>query len=481
MSRKALFSAFAIILAAALLPAVAVSGGLAANATPARGISSSGGLAANVPSSVFCADSSAAGASRPDSAGLAALDAKLSEYLLALAPQTERVKAGECDFLISSCEDSLLRQRIALKAYDFYITSHLMGDEAVAIHIFDEWFASGKVKMLSDVDLMNARVFADFNRSSLLGCAAPRLTLQNMGGGLESAPRDGKVSLLFFYDTSCTKCKVETILMKQLLRGGEYAFDLFAVYTGTSRTEWEEFIKKNYGFETPLVNVHHLWDPELSSDFQRLYGVLQTPRIFLVAPDGEIIGRGLDTEALIKLLPYASMLQTLYDRCPVGERLPDVSVSARLLKGRNFRPSSESGFSSASGLSASGLSASGEPVSSLSNSSQLSPSSGSSERCTALRRAGKARIYQLRRFRGSPGYVFFYSRSCTRCRSQLSQIDSVLSEGRRSRILMVDMDALQREYPEMARDCLDHFDLTVLPKVIRVDRRGRVLSRTDSF
>ncbi len=460
MSRKALFSAFAIVLAAALLPAVAVSGG----------------LAANVPSAVFCADSSAAGASRPDSAGLAALDAKLSEYLLALAPQTERVKAGECDFLISSCEDSLLRQRIALKAYDFYITSHLMGDEAVAIHIFDEWFASGKVKMLSDVDLMNARVFADFNRSSLLGCAAPRLTLQNMGGGLESAPRDGKVSLLFFYDTACTKCKVETILMKQLLRGGEYAFDLFAVYTGTSRTEWEEFIKKNYGFETPLVNVHHLWDPELSSDFQRLYGVLQTPRIFLVAPDGEIIGRGLDTEALIKLLPYASMLQTLYDRCPVGERLPDVSVSARLLKGRNFRPSSESGFSSASGLSASG-----EPVSSLSNSSQLSPSSGSSERCTALRRAGKARIYQLRRFRGSPGYVFFYSRSCTRCRSQLSQIDSVLSEGRRSRILMVDMDALQREYPEMARDCLDHFDLTVLPKVIRVDRRGRVLSRTDSF
>ncbi len=460
MSRKALFSAFAIVLAAALLPAVAVSGG----------------LAANVPSAVFCADSSAAGASRPDSAGLAALDAKLSEYLLALAPQTERVKAGECDFLISSCEDSLLRQRIALKAYDFYITSHLMGDEAVAIHIFDEWFASGKVKMLSDVDLMNAKVFADFNRSSLLGCAAPRLTLQNMGGGLESAPRDGKVSLLFFYDTSCTKCKVETILMKQLLRGGEYAFDLFAVYTGTSRTEWEEFIKKNYGFETPLVNVHHLWDPELSSDFQRLYGVLQTPRIFLVAPDGEIIGRGLDTEALIKLLPYASMLQTLYDRCPVGERLPDVSVSARLLKGRNFRPSSESGFSSASGLSASG-----EPVSSLSNSSQLSPSSGSSERCTALRRAGKARIFQLRRFRGSPGYVFFYSRSCTRCRSQLSQIDSVLSEGRRSRILMVDMDALQREYPEMARDCLDHFDLTVLPKVIRVDRRGRVLSRSDSF
>lgn len=441
MSRKALFAALAGILATALLAAAAeggVSGGLAAGAGSSasaesavfRVDSSSLPLGAGSNSLPSWADSSASPARRPDSAALAALDAKLSEYLLSLAPQVERVKEGECDFLISSCEDSLLRQRIALKAYDFYITSHLMGDEAVAIHIFDKWFASGRVKMLSDVDFMNAGVFADFNRSSLLGCTAPRLTLQNMGGGLEQAPRDGKVSLLFFYDTSCSKCKMETILSKQLLRSGEYVFDFFAVYTGASRTEWEEFIKSNYGFETPGVSVHHLWDPELSSDFQRLYGVLQTPRIFLVAPDGEIIGRGLDTEAVIKLLPYATMLQALYDRCPVGGRLPDVSVSARLLKGRS---------------------------------------------------AGKARVFSLRKFRGSPGYVFFYSRSCTRCRVQMEKVDSVLSSGRRTRILMVDMDALQRDYPQMARECLDSFDLTVLPKVLRVDRRGRVLSRSDSF
>ncbi len=391
-----------------------------------------------------------------DSTALAALDAKLSEYLEVLTPQVQRVKEGECDFLIESTEDSLLRQRIALKIYDFYITSHVMGDEAVAIHVFDKWFADGKVKMLSDIDLMNARVFADFNRNSLLGCTAPGLSLQNIGGGVEQAPAEGRISVLFFYDTGCTKCKVETILMKQVLQSGKHSFDFFAIYTGTSRPEWEAFIGKNYSFETPGVTVHHLWDPDLSSDFQRLYGVLQTPRIFMVAPDGEIIGRGLDTEATIKLLPYADALQELYDRCPVGEKLPDVSVSARLLSGKDLKSAS----SAQSGVLTS------------------SASDGGS---SALRSAGKTRFRSLRKFKGSPGYVVFYSRTCTRCQGQLAKVDSVLAGGRRTKVLLVDMDRLQRDFPETAQECLDSFDLTVFPKIIRVDRRGRVISRSDEF
>ena len=209
MFRKVLAPLVIFAVAAILCAAARGPVGLAANAAS--------GLAANIGLSIP-ADSTSSSAQGPDSTALAALDAKLSEYLEVLTPQVERVKEGECDFLIESTEDSLLRQRIALKIYDFYITSHVMGDEAVAIHVFDKWFADGKVKMLSDIDLMNARVFADFNRSSLLGCTAPRLSLQNMGGGLEQAPAEGRISVLFFYDTSCTKCKVETILMKQLLK-----------------------------------------------------------------------------------------------------------------------------------------------------------------------------------------------------------------------------------------------------------------------
>ena len=57
-----------------------------------------------------------------------------------------------------------------------------MGVEAVAVHIVDKWFTSGNARPESDIELMNARIFADFNRASLVGMPAPGLTLKNRAG-----------------------------------------------------------------------------------------------------------------------------------------------------------------------------------------------------------------------------------------------------------------------------------------------------------
>ena len=46
------------------------------------------------------------------------------------------------------------------------------------------------------------------------------------------------------------------------------------------------------------VSVTNLWDPSLNSDFQRKYGVLKTPQMFLIGKDGVILGRKLDVPAL---------------------------------------------------------------------------------------------------------------------------------------------------------------------------------------
>ncbi len=51
-----------------------------------------------------------------DSLRLKELDAALEEYFQTLEAESPEVKAEECDVLISSAKDSLLRQRIALKA-----------------------------------------------------------------------------------------------------------------------------------------------------------------------------------------------------------------------------------------------------------------------------------------------------------------------------------------------------------------------------
>jgi len=117
-----------------------------------------------------------------DSLRFAALGEKLAEYYDAMQREPLEVQKGECDFLIDTATDSLTRQFIALDVYRYYINSPLMGAENVAVHVYDKWFASGRVKMKSASELRDAQVYADFNRQSLIGKKAPQLTMQTPDG-----------------------------------------------------------------------------------------------------------------------------------------------------------------------------------------------------------------------------------------------------------------------------------------------------------
>ena len=244
-----------------------------------------------------------------DSAKRVLLDGKLSEYVAAIERAGADVQKEECDFLIGSSTDSLVRQYVALRLYDHYMSSKVMGAEAVAIHIFDTWFLPGIVKMESDMDLMTARVYADFNRQSQIGMPAPELTMYTMDGEVvelfrqRHTVKDGqRHSVLFFYDTDCAKCKVESILLSHLLEDEDYPIDFYAIYTGDDFESWQKYVPERFDFHTSQMRVTHLWDPELDSDFQRKYGILQTPRMYLLGPDYVIKGRGLDTYALALML-----------------------------------------------------------------------------------------------------------------------------------------------------------------------------------
>jgi thiol-disulfide isomerase/thioredoxin len=242
-------------------------------------------------------------AQEPDSSAMSALYAKLQEYTDAIETEPVSVKENEASFLISSCEDSLVRQSVAIWLYDRYMNSKLMGDEAVAIYLVDEWFSKGKVSFRNNVDFLNARIFADFNRQSLIGLKAPELKLKGIDGGdVVFPPSSGRYSVIYFYAPDCADCKVESILLRNVLKDKDFPIDLYFVCTGDDKDQMESFISTYLKFDLPSANVVYCWDPNLDSDFQRKYGVLQTPAIFLVDPEGVIAGRKLDSAALGKLL-----------------------------------------------------------------------------------------------------------------------------------------------------------------------------------
>ena len=226
------------------------------------------------------------------------LDAKLEEYVKALERESTAVKEQECDFILETVTLQDVRDRAARKLYNHYRHSPVMGDEAVAIHLFDRWFSPGKVSFEHNDEFSDAQVFADFNRSSLIGMQAPPLTLLAPDGTPLDFPADnGHPKILYFYDTDCASCKITTPVLKRYLDEHPCEADLYAVYVGDSEKDWKKARKND--FPTDAI---HAWDPELRSDFQRLYGVLTTPKLFLIAPDGTILGRCLDVPALHLLL-----------------------------------------------------------------------------------------------------------------------------------------------------------------------------------
>lgn len=453
-----------------------------------------------------------------------ALGAKLDEYLAALAGDSIAFQNAECDYLIESCKDSLTRQFVALKIYDHYLNSNIMGDDGVAVHIADTWFIPGKVAMKDEMDLLNAKVFAEFNRQAQLGDAAPALTVQDDAGETVTLPVKGEYTVLYFFNTSCSTCRIETPRLCNFLKDTDFPLKAVAFYTGDDAEAWARY--RAASLDVP--GMVHVWDPELESDFQRKYGVLKTPRMFLIDPDGNVIGRGLDTPALQMLAEQYSGKEgyvygtregiELYEKVFAGygdELKPeDILDVAAYVAERTFGEGDTDSFKHMEGdllyylssqtgetfkegtkpfidkyiLGTPDIWTAPEDVSQVVSMATLMKEllertpvgtavpdlkvHGTLLRKPCLfRKASKEGVFPLNK----ADYLVFYTNGCGRCEETLAAARTLADN--KSKVLLVNMDNLFEAYPEEARALLDTFDLSGLPYVMRLGPGGVVQHR----
>ena len=472
--------------------------------------------------STFCFSQNA------DSLARAALGERLREYYRAIERESLQVQTGECDFLIESTNDSLLRQFVALDIYRHYLDSPLMGAENVAVYVYDKWFDSGKVKMKTEGERIAAKVHAEFNRQSLIGKKAPAVLMESFDGTMVNiyGPEDvsKKYRILYFYDTECAKCKIETILLKNLLAVKNYPVDLYAIYAGSNRDAWAAYVSERL----TIPEAFHFWDPSLDSDFQRKYGVLKTPRMLLIKPDGEIIGRGLDAEALEimldsifeeKKLEYGGQeSEALFDgifamsqgKPSVGEvkGIADYIHDRTLGRGDTlmFRQmsgdylyylASRSGEGFKEGLKYhidKNVSAQKSVWRSADDSlkvvgfaqimSDLLSKAVPGSKISAIKVPGelytlnkqKAVKVRLDKVGRKLNTILFYTEGCEVCAAE----KKIALEGitdKNSAVLMVNMDKIFAADPSLASKLMESFDLSALPFIIQTDSSGTILRR----
>lgn len=243
--------------------------------------------------------------------------ASVTSYLQTLLEEPVDSINLHVDRLIDSVgsQQPELQSKVAGIVFDYFSTSPVMGHEAVAVHIADEWFLNKRLKLENENMFPLIYTFAEFNRSSMVGKDAPSLRMQS----IDSLPveiRDITTphKVLFFYDTECSTCRRETPLLADLARNyhGE-PVTLVAIYTQSDRTAWEKYVQEWFGgIDNPDVQLIHLWDPEAETGFHKKYGVLSTPMLFLLDEQNVITGRGLDSESLAQMLGMENTLVLQY-------------------------------------------------------------------------------------------------------------------------------------------------------------------------
>lgn len=487
---------------------------------------------------VFLCSMHFVGAQELDSLRQSALSEKLEEYFAAIEREGTAVQIEESDFLIESTQDSLVRQFIALKIYDHYLNSPVMGSEAVAVHVADKWFLPGKVKMKSDIDLINAQVYADFNRESLVGKKAPSLTMQSLDGtevSLFGTSAPQRFSILYFYDTDCSKCRIQTILLRNVLEDNDYPVDVYAVYSGDDKAGWEAYAARQLAIDADKVNVIHLWDPSLDSDFQRKYGVLQTPRMYLVRPDGIIAGRGLDAEALYLMLrdifkevelAYGSDESAkLFDGIfasedgtvsPSTERVADLAgyieastlpkgdtLMFRQLSGdllyylatrsgegvkeglkhlidKNIYGQPDAWDSQDDSLKVVGFADIMNDLLSKARPGTVVPSLKVPAEMISKNKS-KSGTFNLRKLRGDRNIILFYTEGCEMCKGEKAAIRELIAQDVKMRAIFVNVDQIMASDPSLADKLFGSFDLSSLPYIILTDRKGVISRRYLSY
>ena len=241
-----------------------------------------------------------------EAARFAPLDSLLTQFYGALLYEENSAKNAEFDALIASCRDSLTRQHVALAVFDHYRYSRVMGEEAVAVHIFDEWIATDKVQLRSEFERFEAERFALENRKTLLGMPAPQVTLRTPCGGRRTIPPSDRAAVLFFYSPGCAKCRLETHALPAVLAEVDFPLDFYAINLDKDRRDFRAF-RKALKTTNKNVKMIHLWDPKDESALLLDYGVFSTPKVFVVW-EGEILGRRLEMDSLQEIIRYINLL-----------------------------------------------------------------------------------------------------------------------------------------------------------------------------
>ncbi|MDX9781479.1 MAG: redoxin domain-containing protein [Bacteroidales bacterium] len=230
------------------------------------------------------------------------IDRSITRYLASVPVHPDSLIRAS-DKLIEAGSKNNLSSHIASRLFSIFKNIDIMGLESVALHIAQNYFLNGKLNPPEGIDIIDLKLYSDFNKHSLIGMQAPEIKLKDFNGNdISLRNKLGyRYTILLFFDDNCSLCRLELPKIKSLSDSLETdGVKVITVYTQPDTSKLRNYIFKE--FNTIPANWIIASDPSYSSDFQRLYNVIKTPQVFLIDKTGKIIGRNLNSASLKDLI-----------------------------------------------------------------------------------------------------------------------------------------------------------------------------------
>ena len=226
------------------------------------------------------------------------LKEKINEYL-------DKLFAPQADTLQKAIDQMLAKAKKNQETYKYaswislvkYQQPEIMGLDAVYVHVFDKYFASGEMDFwISDKMKKSLQEHADRLRKSLIGKTGPNLVMQDQQLKRRALyDLKNRYTILYIFDPDCGHCKEETPKLVNFYNKNKSRFDveIFAVSADTSMSKMKDYIRTmNIPFTT--VNGPRTY----VGPYQDHYDAITTPSLFILDGRKKIIAKKIPAEKL---------------------------------------------------------------------------------------------------------------------------------------------------------------------------------------
>lgn len=209
---------------------------------------------------------------------------------------------------IEAEEDSTAQLLFVQTAFDHYASSPIMGYEQLALLLADQYLLNGRF-VLSEEEEFQVLWYTQITRPNRLGATAPDLLFSDpLGYPVQLNRLPGDYLVLLFVDDQCPVCQqeYETLAqwLEQWMTRPTCELSLVRCYVGDDRERWSDYIASHPLVQSDSLTVWEAWDPDFNTGFQIQYGVVSTPKMFLINAQDIIVGRNLRTEQLAQLMNH---------------------------------------------------------------------------------------------------------------------------------------------------------------------------------